>query len=232
MGKKVNKESFLKNKIKEMKKTAKGKAILKLIGWVIFFVLLLILCLIASLISPATKTAPLPSIDNEINTQEQFDGKEHIRKLQYSLLMGNYDYNFDININNEKYLFEGNNTNNVNKGYKTTSLGIIKYYIDNTGIYREFNDVKTPIDNLYEGINANYLDLNYLFNIMKPEKLTSSLMNAFEKSGFYSFNDAINTYSFSYNSTDSQNYECVIVISSNGYTYNLSFRNVEVFNEE
>ena len=171
MGKKVNKESFLKNKIKEMKKTAKGKAILKLIGWVIFFVLLLILCLIASLISPATKTAPLPSIDNEINTQEQFDGKEHIRKLQYSLLMGNYDYNFDININNEKYLFEGNNTNNVNKGYKTTSLGIIKYYIDNTGIYREFNDVKTPIDNLYEGINANYLDLNYNIRFYMEVKL-------------------------------------------------------------
>ena len=42
------KENNLKTKFNEMKKTPKGKAILKLIGWLIFFIIVLVFCLIAS----------------------------------------------------------------------------------------------------------------------------------------------------------------------------------------
>ena len=49
---KNKKESELKQKIKELKKTNKGKAILRLIKWCIFFVILFIFLAIASLMSP------------------------------------------------------------------------------------------------------------------------------------------------------------------------------------
>ena len=50
--KKIKKESALKKKIKELKKTSRGKAILRLIKWCIFFLVLFIFLAIASLTQP------------------------------------------------------------------------------------------------------------------------------------------------------------------------------------
>lgn len=228
---KVKKESNFKKKINEMKKTPKGRAILKLIGWAIFFVALLAFCLISSLIAPTTtndtpedkEQEPAPVVDDNIINEQEI-----IKNLQTNLLNSNYDYIYEISINDETYTFEGNKINDIDSGYKTTSSGIIKYYIDSTGIYSEFNNEKTLIDNLYENINVNYLDLNYLFNTVNALEMTEDNCDCVYP--VYVYKDDINTYKISLKEflNSENNNISSIEVSSNNYNYNLTFRNIEV----
>ena len=139
---KNKKESALKQKIKELKKTNKGKAILRLIKWCVFFVILFIFLAIASLMSPKNNSIKKPN--NEINKPQEEIPKDNWNEETLTIetineyqekLNNDYDYKYEISINKEKYIFSGTKTNNINKGYKESSTGIIKYSIDSTGTY-------------------------------------------------------------------------------------------------
>ena len=176
---KNKKESALKQKIKELKKTNKGKAILRLIKWCIFFVILFIFLAIASLMSPKNTSIKKPN--NEINKPQEEIPKDNWNEETLTIetineyqekLNNDYDYKYEISINKEKYIFSGTKTNNINKGYKESNTGIIKYSIDSTGTYMETTTEKTLINNLYEGIEENYLNPIYILNIIKELEIT------------------------------------------------------------
>ena len=46
-------------------------------------------------------------------------------------------------------------------------MDTIKYYIDNTGTYKETTNERVIIDDLYTEVDSNYFDLNYYKNIIE-----------------------------------------------------------------
>jgi len=222
---KIKKESKLRKKIKEMKETTKGKAILKLIGWTIFFFILFIFLIVSSMLPQAEIENNNPVEAPSTDADWKVDNKEIIKKVQDDLLTKNYDYTYEIKINEIEYIYEGNKNNKIDKGYKTTLTGITKYYIDDTGIYREFGEEKTLIDDLYQEINYSYINLNYLFNILKPEKLLVVMSN--DDTAVYEYNDTVNQYTFAYYKYSENNvYSVTITVNNDNDIYILNYRNV------
>lgn len=225
---KNKKESALKQKIKELKKTNKGKAILRLIKWCIFFVILFIFLAIASLMSPKNTSIKKPN--NEINKPQEEIPKDNWNEETLTIetineyqekLNNDYDYKYEISINKEKYIFSGTKTNNINKGYKESSTGIIKYSIDSTGTYMETTTEKTLINNLYEGIEENYLNPIYILNIIKELELTRDReCDCIEP--VYKANDSKNIYRIT---TSNQNITGIDITALDfSYIYNLDFK--------
>lgn len=225
---KNKKESELKQKIKELKKTNKGKAILRLIKWCIFFVILFIFLAIASLMSPKNNSIKKPN--NEINKPQEEIPKDNWNEETLTIetineyqekLNNDYDYKYEISINKEKYIFSGTKTNNINKGYKESSTGIIKYSIDSTGTYMETTTEKTLINNLYEGIEENYLNPIYILNIIKELEITRDReCDCIEP--VYKANDSKNIYRIT---TSNQNITGINITALDfSYIYNLDFK--------
>lgn len=227
---KNKKESALKQKIKELKKTNKGKAILRLIKWCIFFVILFIFLAIASLMSPKNTSIKKPN--NEINKPQEEIPKDNWNEETLTIetineyqekLNNDYDYKYEISINKEKYIFSGTKTNNINKGYKESNTGIIKYSIDSTGTYMETTTEKTLINNLYEGIEENYLNPIYILNIIKELEITRDReYDCIEP--VYKANDSKNIYRIT---TSNQNITGIDITALDfSYIYNLDFKNI------
>ena len=227
---KNKKESALKQKIKELKKTNKGKAILRLIKWCIFFVILFIFLAIASLMSP--KNTSIKKTNNEINKPQEEIPKDNWNEETLTIetineyqekLNNDYDYKYEISINKEKYIFSGTKTNNINKGYKESNTGIIKYSIDSTGTYMETTTEKILINNLYEGIEENYLNPIYILNIIKELEITRDKeCDCIEP--VYKANDSKNIYRIT---TSNQNITGIDITALDfSYIYNLDFKNI------
>lgn len=225
---KNKKESALKQKIKELKKTNKGKAILRLIKWCVFFVILFIFLAIASLMSPKNNSIKKPN--NEINKPQEEIPKDNWNEETLTIetineyqekLNNDYDYKYEISINKEKYIFSGTKTNNINKGYKESNTGIIKYSIDSTGTYMETTTEKTLINNLYEGIEENYLNPIYILNIIKELEITRDReCDCIEP--VYKANDSKNIYRIT---TSNQNITGIDITALDfSYIYNLDFK--------
>lgn len=228
---KIKKESFFKKKINELKKTTRGKAIWKLIKWGIFFFIIFIFLGIASLIGSQNNKIK-PNINNDVkepirppaidNKENETLTNEGITKFQTKLSKV-YDYKYEITINHEKYIYTGTKTLVDNIGFKESSLGIIKYLIDSTGTYEETTTDKKAIDNLYEGLNVNYLDPIYVLNIIKNLEITRDLEC-----------DCIDPV---YKASDSENIYRITTINKEitsisitaldfSYLYNLNFSNI------
>lgn len=232
--KKIKKESALKRKIKELKKTSRGKAILRLIKWCIFFLCLFIFLAVAATIAPKNNLNK-PNLNNEtkepdnelpqenINWNEEALTIETINKYQ-NHLSNIYDYNYEITINSEKYIYSGTKTKTDNKGYKESKNGIIKYYLDNTGTYMETTTEKILIDNLYEGLEGNYLNPIYVLNIIKELAITRDReCDCIEP--VYKTNDDKNMYRLSISNNDIKG--ITIIALDFSYSYVLNFDNIK-----
>ena len=167
---KIKKESNFKKKIKELKSTARGRAILKLIGWIIFFILLFIISIISSTLVP--KKEKIPTLETK---QEE---KITIYDSLKSLFTKNYEYTYDIKISidnvNEQIIFNGKMINQIEEGYKETKSGIIKYKIDTTGTHEIKGSDIISIDNLYENINEKYIIPSLLLKNLLSLKYTNN----------------------------------------------------------
>jgi hypothetical protein len=231
--KKIKKESALKKKIKELKKTSRGKAILRLIKWCIFFLVLFIFLAIASLTQPKNnihkpnlnepeKPSNVPSKEETDNWNNETLTIETINRFQ-NYLSNKYDYKYEVTIKSEKYIYSGTKTKIENSGYKESSTGIIKYSIDNTGTYMETTTDKVMIDNLYEGLEESYLDPIYILNILKVLQISRDLeCDCIEP--VYKANDSKNIYKII---TSNKNIIGINITALDfSYIYNLDFENI------
>ena len=207
-------------------KTERGKALIKLIAWFIFIAFLIVFVLLSD--KKYSNVVDEANNSNENNSEETYTFvlfKDMITKL----LEGNYEYSFNIVNNATTYVFNGIQCNNISLGYKETSDGIIKYYVDENNTYQVILDELLPITNLYEGIDINYLDLDMLFNNLNEYLYTVEKNNA--------------TRTITYNKegyqvvvmTDLKNITNINITSDIG-VYNLDFRMIdtcsfEVLNE-
>lgn len=231
---KVKKESALRKKINELKKTSKGKAILRLVKWCIFFVILFIFLIVSSTITPKNITKPNinnetkePNVDNKVENDNNWNSEtlsiETLNKYQEKL-SNIYDYNYEVTINNTKYIFSGTKTPTENTGYKENSAGIIKYLIDNTGTYMVTTDNKIPIDNLYEGIEENNLNPIYILNILKElEIVRDKECDCIDE--VYKANDSKNIYRI--NTMNEEITRISITALDFSYLYTMSFDNIK-----
>ena len=210
------------NKLKawhqHLQKTPRGQAYLKLIYWGIFFLILFIIL--------AFSIAFNNNTSQENNTQEPItepptEIKEEpitLGEMENNLLNSTYTYKYNILINDITYLFEGTKYNTYEEGYKTSS-NIIKYYIDNTGTYQVIEDIWIPITNLYEGLDPNLFNIEYLFNTINNLNLTRS-------SNTYSALDEY--YEYKLNINDEQITSIIVTSIDKTISYDLNFANIEV----
>lgn len=195
--------------------TERGKAIVKLGLWLVFILALIIFALVNKNDNTINKE------NEETEEKEVYEFKKYDEMIE-SLLDSNYEFNYDIVINDINYLFNGTKCNNEVLGYKESNMGIIKYYIsDNT--YQVVLKELVPIENLYENIDINYLDLNILFNNLNEylyniEKNDNKRTITYKKDGYQvevitnldnitNINITVdnNTYNLSYNVIDACN---------------------------
>lgn len=221
----------MKEKIKELKKTSKGRAIWRLIKWGVFFLILFLFLIISAIIGsslPKRDLTPKPPIHDVGPSQmeEEVLTKDILKRKLEELKTGSYTYEYGISIGSERVVFNGNKNDNVKMGYKENKDGILKYYIDEMGIYRETLTEKVLIDNLYEGVNYNYLDFDYLFQMVENlEYVLNKNHNC--QYPLYEMQDGVNKYSFHFGNSVSfkNNYinEISITALNEEYNYLLSF---------
>ena len=195
--------------------TERGKSLIKLGLWMIFILAIIIFAY-------TNKNDETVNNENkEIEEKEIYEFKKYDEMIN-SLLNSNYEFNYDIVISDTNYLFNGTKCNNEVLGYKESNVGIIKYYIsDNT--YQVILKDLVPIENLYENIDINYLDLNILFNNLNEylyniEKNEDTRVITYKKEGYQV--EVI---------TDLENITNINIVVDNN-TYNLSYNIVDTCN--
>ena len=74
-------------------------------------------------------------------------------------------YKYTVNTSLGKTVYTGTKTKEKNTGYRENSEGLIKYEINNEGIFQINMDEKVPLENLYLGLNENYLDIQKIYDL-------------------------------------------------------------------
>ena len=221
----------LKSKIQDLKNTSKGKAILKLIFWAIFFAFLFIIIIISSFIKPSVK----PSSNQDYSNTEELTPEKSpeipeiapnailetttFLTARDQLLANKFTYNYEIKINDLKYIYKGTKDLTSDTGYKESSTETIKYLIDETGTYALTTTTKTPITNLYENIDSNYLNLDYLTNLITTHTFT--LNTAF--SSYYLYETTFDNLKIEIGLSKETTNLIFINIISDTYSYNLNY---------
>ena len=144
-------------------KTEKGKALIKLIGWLIFIVLLIIFIVFSE---NSNQDSDI-NAGNESNTDEIEKKSNNFQEYSVmidKLLENNFEYKYVITRTNEKIVYAGIKAFEEDLGYRETNNEIIKYYINSTGIYKVNLDNRELIDNLYLDLDSNYFDLTMIFS--------------------------------------------------------------------
>jgi len=141
---------------KEMWQNPRGKSIIKLVVGTGIMLLMLIVMAISSRINPETP--------NEDETEIKTVSPTEFEILKEDLLQNNYAFTYNITINNQHYLYKGNRKENETIGSFTTQGVETNYYIvDNT--YYQVNEFDTEeFPNIYENIETNLIDLEYIYN--------------------------------------------------------------------
>lgn len=106
----------------------------------------------------------------------------------HNLVSSDYDFTYIINKNDEKIKFEGYKSSSGIEGYKQDKIGIIKFKIENQKVYQILIDQVIEITNLYEGIDASLLDLNYLIGILNQVSEDDVIVTEEETITTYGYN--------------------------------------------
>ena len=100
--------------------TERGKSLIKLGLWLIFILAIIIFAY-------TNKNDETVNNENkEIEEKETYEFKKYDEMID-SLLNSNYEFNYDIVIDDNNYLFNGTKCNNEVLGYKVEKLTIIRY---------------------------------------------------------------------------------------------------------
>lgn len=161
-------------KLKILWKNKQYKAGIKLCFYLLFIA---VICIFVSIYG---------NINLENNENE--DTTITFGDMQNALVNSNYDYTYEVMLNKTKIIYEGSIEDKINTGYKKTISDVEEYYIDDTGIYSVNMGEKTLDDTIYEGVNTNYFNLEYVFKLIES---ISPLIEYHEEIVSYTYN--INT---------------------------------------
>ena len=146
--------------------TDRGKALIKLLLWMVFIVILIVL----AIVSERNGNSEILDVDKpENNATDTPSEPENIEYEAYNtmitnLLANNYEYEYLITTATDSIILTGFKNPDKEIGFKETSSGITKYFIDSTGTYELNMNTSSIIDNLYSEFDSSYLNLELLFN--------------------------------------------------------------------
>ena len=141
----------------------------------------------------------------------QNETKEEIKELtldeKLSKLTDNYKYNYEITIGDITYTYNGSKMGLKESGYLQINDNYLYYYKDNNYTYEVKNGGLFQIDNLYSNIDKNYIDIEYIKNLIKDKEYTNE--------------DNVYTYTIENNqiiiNTDEDNITSIIISNENNY---------------
>ena len=122
--------------------------------WLVFFLFVFLIVVIPY--NNALKNLPK---NNETENTITF------ASMKEKLLNSEYNYKYTVNTSLGKTVYTGTKTKENITGYRENSDGLIKYEINNEGIFQINMDEKIPLENLYLGINENYLDIQKIYDL-------------------------------------------------------------------
>ncbi len=146
-----------------MKKIVKNYKFLFIYSILIIIVLILMLFVVDDKFFVAKKKVTT-------NTKETIKTKSYQEQLD-ALMKSSFSYHYDLNYNGKTYKCEGTKTKEEEKG-KCTEPKVIEYTNDN------YNEV-------FKDINTDYLNLDYIYKIIKDKKPTMTNLNV---KRYYTYN--------------------------------------------
>ena len=112
--------------------------------------------------------------NNEVNVEEDYDEAIYFEDLKNSLQKYNFDYIYTVNINNEKIIYKGTMLGNETSGYKESVLGIEKYYIVGTQIYKEVLGERILVTDKDTNVYNGYLSIDKIMEMIFEKEYTKS----------------------------------------------------------
>lgn len=201
--------------------TDRGKALIKLLLWMVFIVILIVLVIV----SERNANSEILDVDKpENNVTDTPSEPENVEYEAYNtmitnLLANNYEYEYLITTATDSIILTGFKNPDKEIGFKETSSGITKYFIDSTGTYELNMNTSSIIDNLYSEFDSSYLNLELLFN-----NLNEYLYNTEENVGIRTITYDKDGFQVTV-TTDTKNITNVLVMTDTT-TYDLNFKNI------
>ena len=201
--------------------TDRGKALIKLLLWMVFIVILIVL----AIVSERNGNSEILDVDKpENNATDTPSEPENVEYEAYNtmitnLLANNYEYDYLITTATDSIILTGFKNPDKEIGFKETSSGITKYFIDSTGTYELNMNTYSIIDNLYSEFDSSYLNLELLFN-----NLSEYLYNTEENVGIRTITYDKDGFQVTV-TTDTKNITNVLVMTDTT-TYDLNFKNI------
>ena len=201
--------------------TDRGKALIKLLLWMVFIVILIVL----AIASERNGNNEILDVDKpEDNVTDTPSEPEKVEYETYNtmitnLLANNYEYEYLITTASDSIILTGFKNPDKEIGFKETNSGITKYFIDSTGTYELNMNTSSIIDNLYSEFDSSYLNLELLFN-----NLNEYLYNTEENVGIRTITYDKDGFQVTV-TTDTKNITNVLVVTDTT-TYDLNFKNI------
>lgn len=201
--------------------TDRGKALIKLLLWMVFIIILIVL----AIVSERNGNSEILDVDkpgnNATDTPSEPENVEYeaYNTMITNLLANNYEYEYLITTATDSIILTGFKNPDKEIGFKETSSGITKYFIDSTGTYELNMNTSSIIDNLYSEFDSSYLNLELLFN-----NLSEYLYNAEENVGIRTITYDKDGFQVTV-TTDTKNITNVLVMTDTT-TYDLNFKNI------
>ena len=151
-------------KYNELKKTERGKSVIKLTRYLVFIFVLILALIISGTGKPNNKAS-------QNVKKESYESKVDItyKDKQEKLFTNNYDFKYVITgAINVKYT--GSFTNGVIEGYKEDENGIIKYKVVDGTSYQVNGGETTAYEGLYEGLDASLFNFQSVFGNLNTNK--------------------------------------------------------------
>lgn len=132
-------------------------ALICLILWAIFITFVFLI------LGSFEKNVKTPSNDNNINEEEKIITFDEMKE---KLLHNKFEYKYSLYVNGKNILYYGVKNELNDSGYKEENDKIIRYVIENEKEYQLIMNTKVEVNNLYEDIDKNFIDLNYVFALL------------------------------------------------------------------
>ena len=201
--------------------TDRGKALIKLLLWMVFIIILIVL----AIVSERNGNSEILDVDKPENNATDTPSEPEIIEYEAyntmitNLLANNYEYEYLITTATDSIILTGFKNPDKEIGFKETSSGITKYFIDSTGTYELNMNTSSIIDNLYSEFDSSYLNLELLFN-----NLNEYLYNTEENVGIRTITYDKDGFQVTV-TTDTKNITNVLVMTDTT-TYDLNFKNI------
>ena len=198
-----------KDRMDKLKKTERGKSLIKF-GWDMLFILFVFILILAS--------GTLNNKQDNTKEESTIESKEEVSyiDMQKILIDGKYEFEYKI-----AGIVEVNYTGSYNKGevvgFRESDDSLIKYHIKDGIIYKNKMGTEEEYLDLYTGLDENLFDLEMLFNTLNGSNV---IKNSKEDNRVFTYED-VNGYEVEVYLNDSNINN--IIIKNSDLTYEFSF---------